>query len=130
MAANPKPTRKVRTTSARTPDGKKVVVQKSSKTLKNSSGKSYKDGAVVSRDGSKPVDKKTNERFSGADWKDTYSVSKKGKSAGSNNAQGLGDLKKTVRKGNFPLGFADKGKAKAPANKNYKEGPSFKKKKP
>jgi hypothetical protein len=61
MATNPKPTRKVRTTSARTPDGKKVVVQKSSKTLKNSSGKSYKDGAVVSRDGSKPIDKKTND---------------------------------------------------------------------
>jgi hypothetical protein len=129
MAANPKPTRKVRTTSARTPDGKKVSIQKSSKTLKNIDGKKYKDGAVVSRDGSKPIDKKTNERYAGKEWKDTYSVSTK-QNPKTGRAQNLGEMKKTVRKGNFPIGFEGEGKAKAPANKNFKEGPSFKKKKP
>jgi hypothetical protein len=119
MAANPKPTRKkaaVTTRSARTPDGKKVTYQ-TSKTQKT---------PVTGRGGGPVLDKAGKGKMSIAKVTGNYGEELFSLKGVKTNSQ----MKKAVKSGQLPTSVAGEGKAKAPAAKYGKEGPSFKKKKP
>lgn len=117
MAANPKPMRKkaaVTTRSARTPDGKKITYQ-TSKTQKT----------PTTGGGGKPVlDKAGKGKMSISKLTGDYGEELFSLRGVKTNSQ----MKKAVKSGQFPASIAGQGKAKAPAAKYGKTGPSMKKK--